>query len=214
MVFRVYVEKKPGFDVEAQQLAGELRTILGPTGLKALRIVNQLPRRRHLPGAVRPDRTVFSEPQVDNVAYDLPGPDFAGAKVFATESCPASSTSAPIPPPNASSSSPRRAPDRPLRQAVRAGGRPSDADVDTIKHYAINPVEAREAILEPSELCEDAGREPRARSRHRRFQRDGRRSRPEVHRRARSGHGSGRPRILPEVLPARRAASPPSPKSR
>ena len=35
MVFRVYVEKKPGFDVEAQQLAGELRTILGLTGLKA-----------------------------------------------------------------------------------------------------------------------------------------------------------------------------------
>ena len=31
MVFRVYVEKKPGFDVEAQQLAGELRTILGLT---------------------------------------------------------------------------------------------------------------------------------------------------------------------------------------
>ena len=25
MVFRVYVEKKPGFDVEAQQLAGELQ---------------------------------------------------------------------------------------------------------------------------------------------------------------------------------------------
>ena len=41
MVFRVYVEKKPGFDVEAQQLAGELRTILGLTGLKALRIVNR-----------------------------------------------------------------------------------------------------------------------------------------------------------------------------
>ena len=31
MVFRVYVEKKPGFVVEAQQLAGELRTILGLT---------------------------------------------------------------------------------------------------------------------------------------------------------------------------------------
>ena len=41
MVFRVYVEKKPGFDVEAQQLAGELRTILGLTGLKALRIENR-----------------------------------------------------------------------------------------------------------------------------------------------------------------------------
>ena len=29
MVSRVYVEKKPGFDVEAQQLLHELRTILG-----------------------------------------------------------------------------------------------------------------------------------------------------------------------------------------
>ena len=29
MVFRVYVEKKPGFDVEAQQLTNELTTILG-----------------------------------------------------------------------------------------------------------------------------------------------------------------------------------------
>ncbi len=33
MVFRVYVEKKPGFDVEAQQLwPSELRDILGMTG--------------------------------------------------------------------------------------------------------------------------------------------------------------------------------------
>jgi 3-dehydroquinate synthase class II len=29
MVSRIYVEKKPGFDVEAQQLLAELRTILG-----------------------------------------------------------------------------------------------------------------------------------------------------------------------------------------
>lgn len=28
MVSRIYVEKKPGFDVEAQQLAHELRSIL------------------------------------------------------------------------------------------------------------------------------------------------------------------------------------------
>ena len=96
MVFRVYVEKKPGFDVEAQQLAGELRTILGLTGLKALRIVNRYDVEgisQELFDQTVP--TVFSEPQVDNVAYDLP--DFAGA----------SSTSAPTLPPNASSSSPR-----------------------------------------------------------------------------------------------------------
>ena len=87
MVFRVYVEKKPGFDVEAQQLAGELRTILGLTGLKALRIVNRYDVEgisQELFDQTVP--TVFSEPQVDNVAYDLP--DFAGAKVFATEFLP------------------------------------------------------------------------------------------------------------------------------
>ena len=41
MVSRVYVEKKPGFDVEAQQLSAELRTILGVSGLTSLRIVNR-----------------------------------------------------------------------------------------------------------------------------------------------------------------------------
>ena len=41
MVFRVYVEKKPGFDVAAQQLANELRTILGIEALKNVRLVNR-----------------------------------------------------------------------------------------------------------------------------------------------------------------------------
>ena len=41
MVFRVYVEKKPGFDVEAQQLGTELKTILGIDGLRKVRIVNR-----------------------------------------------------------------------------------------------------------------------------------------------------------------------------
>ena len=41
MVFRVYVEKKPGFDVEAQQLANELTTILGIKALKNVRLVNR-----------------------------------------------------------------------------------------------------------------------------------------------------------------------------
>ena len=41
MVFRVYVEKKHGFDVEARQLANELRTILGIKALKNVRLVNR-----------------------------------------------------------------------------------------------------------------------------------------------------------------------------
>ena len=151
MVFRVYVEKKPGFDVEAQQLAGELRTILGLNGLKALRIVNRYDVEgisQELFDQTVP--TVFSEPQVDNVAYDLP--DFAGAKVFATEFLPGQFDQ------RADSAAE-------CIQLISQGERPTvrsaklyalegdltDADVDTIKHYVINPVEAREASLETKE---------------------------------------------------------------
>ena len=148
MGFRVYVEKKPGFDVEAQQLAGELRTILGLTGLKALRIVNRYDVEgisQELFDQTVP--TVFSEPQVDNVAYDLP--DFAGAKVFATEFLPGQFDQ------RADSAAE-------CIQLISQGERPTvrsaklyalegdltDADVDTIKHYVINTVAAREAPLE------------------------------------------------------------------
>ena len=54
MVFRVYVEKKPGFDVAAQQLANELRTILGIEALKNVRLVNRYDVEGISGGAVRP----------------------------------------------------------------------------------------------------------------------------------------------------------------
>jgi phosphoribosylformylglycinamidine synthase len=72
-VFRIYVEKKPGFDVEAQQLRSELVTILGITGITGLRMIN----RYDVQGidAALFDQavaTVFSEPQVDTVSETLP----------------------------------------------------------------------------------------------------------------------------------------------
>ncbi|RSX53086.1 phosphoribosylformylglycinamidine synthase [Bifidobacterium goeldii] len=156
MVFRVYVEKKPGFDVEAQQLAGELRTILGMTGLKSVRIVNRYDVEgisEELFAQATP--TVFSEPQVDNVSNDLP--DFGDAKVFATEFLPGQFDQ------RADSASE-------CIQLISQGERPtvrsaklyaldgdlSDADVDAIKHYVINPVEAREASLAVKETLKTA----------------------------------------------------------
>ena len=69
MVFRVYVEKKQGFDVEARQLENELKTILGITGLTGLRIVNRYDvediSQNLFDQAIT---TVFSEPQVDNAS--------------------------------------------------------------------------------------------------------------------------------------------------
>lgn len=105
MVSRIYVEKKPGFDVEAQQLKGELSEILGIKGIEALRIINRYDVEgidEELFRSCVP--TVFSEPQVDVTYNELPASDGA---VFAVEFCLASLTSAPTPPASACSSSAR-----------------------------------------------------------------------------------------------------------
>ena len=147
MVFRVYVEKKPGFDVEAQQLGTELKTILGIDGLRKVRIVNRYDVEgisQELFEQATP--TVFSEPQVDDASADLP--DFGDATVFATEFLPGQFDQ------RADSAAE-------CIQLISQGERPtvrsakvyalegtlSEADVDAIKHYVINPVEAREASL-------------------------------------------------------------------
>lgn len=72
MVFRVYVEKRPGFDIEASHLADELRSILGVRELERLRVIN----RYDVEGVERElfERcvpTVFSEPPVDIVWRSL-----------------------------------------------------------------------------------------------------------------------------------------------
>lgn len=80
MVSRVYVEKKPGFDVEAQQLLAELHTAV-PEGLaKAarLRLINCYDVEgidEELFRSCVP--TVFSEPQVDVTYDELPASDGA-----------------------------------------------------------------------------------------------------------------------------------------
>ena len=154
MVSRIYVEKKPGFDVEAQQLLHELQTILGVTSLTGLRLIN----RYDVEGisAELFDQcvpTVFSEPPVDVASSALPEVDaaLAGAAspaVFAVEFLPGQFDQ------RAESASE-------CVQLISAGERPavrsakvyvldgalSDEDVAAIKHYVITPVEAREASL-------------------------------------------------------------------
>ena len=148
MVSRIYVEKKPGFDVEAQQLAHELRSILGITSLEGLRLVNRYDVEgisQELFDQCVP--TVFSEPQVDVASAELPQAD--GAQVFAVEFLPGQFDQ-------------RAASASECIQLISQGERPevrsakvyllsgplSDQDVQAIKHYVINPIEAREASLE------------------------------------------------------------------
>ena len=88
MVSRVYVEKKPGFDVEARQLSHELRHTLGVKGLTNVRIINRYDVEgisQELFEQCVP--TVFSEPQSDDVFYELPKLP-KSAKVFAVEFLP------------------------------------------------------------------------------------------------------------------------------
>ena len=87
MVSRIYVEKKPGFDVEAQQLKAELAEILGIKGLSRVRIIN----RYDVEGISEElfnscVSTVFSEPQVDVTYAELP--DCGANAVFAVEFLP------------------------------------------------------------------------------------------------------------------------------
>ena len=150
MVFRIYVEKRRGFDVEARQLEDELRSVLGIVGLQGLRLVN----RYDVEGISeelfeRCVPTVFSEPMVDDASREMP-PVPAGARVFAVESLPGQFDM-------------RDASAAECIQLISQGERPtvrnakvyvlegdlSDADIEAVKRYVINPVEAREASLEP-----------------------------------------------------------------
>ena len=77
MVYRIYVEKKPGLSPEAESLLGDLRGFLGIENLTGLRILNrydvdQIDRDVY----ERARGVVFSEPQVD-MTYDetFPEPD-------------------------------------------------------------------------------------------------------------------------------------------
>ena len=151
MVYRVYVEKKPGLANEAEALKSDAREFLGISALSDARLFN----RYDLEGIdealfERAVRAVLSEPQLDNATRDLPVA--GGAHVFAVEYLPgqfdqrADSAAQCI-----------QMIARGERPAVRTAkvyalyGDISDADVEKIKKYVVNPVEAREASLEMPE---------------------------------------------------------------
>ena len=149
MVYRVYVEKKAGQTHEANALQREIQDFLGIHGLTGLRVVNRYDAenidKELFDSAVN---TVFSEPQVDTVFYDVP----RGDVVFAVEPLPGQYDQ------RADSAAQ-------CIQIISQGNRPTirtakvyvlsgalgEADVEAIKKYVINAVESREASLEMPE---------------------------------------------------------------
>ena len=150
MVRRIYVEKKPALRQEAAGLLNELRSLLGISALTGLRLVNRYDAEG-LDEATfqRAVQTVFSEPQVDDATAALPAGDYTA---FAVEYLPGQFDQ------RADSASQciqlMTQGERPTVRTAKVyllSGELTPADVDKIKHYVINPVEAREAGLESVE---------------------------------------------------------------
>ena len=147
MVYRIYVEKKPGFDVEAEGLKNELVSLLGIQSLNGLRLLN----RYDVEGIDEAlfhqcATTVFSEPPVDNTYDTLPQD---GGVSFAVEYLPGQFDQ------RADSAAECiqliSQGERPLVRSAKVyllQGALTDEQLAEIKKYVINPVEAREASLE------------------------------------------------------------------
>ena len=147
MVYRIFVEKKPGLDNEARALLSDARTFLGITGLEKVRLLNRYDAEdiseEMFDLAVR---EVFSEPQLDNTSYDI---DTRGANlVLAVEYLPGQFDQ------RADSAAQciqfLSQGERPLVRSAKVYlfyGILTPVNIEEIKKYVINPVEAREASM-------------------------------------------------------------------
>lgn len=145
MVFRIFVEKKPGLDNEAVALKNDINELLQISGVDKVRIFNRYDAdnmdKELFEYAVN---TVFAEPQLDNATEVLPEADV----IFAVEPLPGQFDQ------RASSAAE-------CIQIISKGERPtiktakvyalygniSKEDVEAIKKFVINAVESREADM-------------------------------------------------------------------
>lgn len=148
-VRRIFVEKKKGYDVAAQEMFNDLRNNLGITSLDRVRLLNRYDIEGISDAEYEATRnTIFAEPPVDDI-YDEELPIGKTERIFAIEYLPGQYDQ------RADSAAQ-------CIQVVTHGNRPSiatariiilegdisDDDFSRIKSYSINPVDSREASLE------------------------------------------------------------------
>jgi len=147
MVYRVFVEKKKELANEARALLNDARSLLGISQLTDVRILNRYDAENISEELFEyAKQTVFSEPQLD-IAIETA--DLGEAVVFAVEFLPGQFDQ------RADSAAQCiqiiSQGDRPVIRTAKVYalyGELSDAQIQEIKKYVINPVEAREAALE------------------------------------------------------------------
>jgi len=146
MVYRIFVEKKEGLDNEAKGLLSEARNLLGIQSLENIRLFNRYDAEN-----ITEDlfgyavKTVFSEPQLDDVYNEL---ELPAAYVFAVEALPGqfdqrADSAAQCIQIISQGERPR------IRTAKVYGlyGNLSEEDITAFKKHVINAVESREAEL-------------------------------------------------------------------
>ncbi len=147
MVYRIFVEKKTGLDNEAKGLLNEAKNLLGIKNLEDIRLFNRYDAENITDELFQyAVKTVFSEPQLDDVSSDL---DISDAYVFAVEALPGQFDQ------RADSAAQ-------CIQIISQGERPlirtakvyalygdlTEKDIIVFKNHVINAVESREASLE------------------------------------------------------------------
>ncbi len=155
MVYRIYVEKKPQFAVDGGAVLADLNVALGITSVENVRIINRydcekLPEENFK--AAIP--TVFSEPPVDEVFYDLPE-TAADERMFAVEFLPGQFDQ------RADSAAqciqmlcPGERPVVKYAKIYVLKGKITDDEFARIKHYLINAVESRECGFDKYDTLE------------------------------------------------------------
>ena len=154
MNYRIFVEKKSGFDLDAKRLENELRESLQLKGLEKVRLLNcydvfgidseELAKAKKL---------IFSEVVTDRVTEEL---DSKGAKYFAVEFLPGQFDQRA----DSAMQCLNLISDKNQNVVVTSGkviileGNISEEELNKVKNYYINPVEMREKTLEKLEIEE------------------------------------------------------------
>lgn len=157
-VRRIFVEKKPGFDVEARSLYRDLKDNLRISGLKKVRIINRYDIEGISDAEYREGRAIiFAEPTVDAVVDEVM--DFnTEERVLAIEYLPGQYDQ------RADSAAQciqilahRERPEVRVAKLIVFVGDISEIEYQKIKNYCINPLESQEASLtKPETLAMEA----------------------------------------------------------
>ncbi len=160
-VQRIYVQKKPGFDVEQTDLLNDIKENLQISNLQKIVILN----RYDVEGISdevfeKAKGTIFSEPQVDNYFVE-DYPVDSNASVFGVEFLPGQFDQ------RASSLAEclqiLSGGEKPIAKTAKIyllSGNLSDEEIEKIKKYIINPVDSRECSLGKITSLEDTMTEP------------------------------------------------------